>query len=565
MKREGAKKRVVKKQRQQWRLIHFLGISAVITGICTGLYFGEAFSRLFREERENGIVVNGSPIFQEALLPCLETYDSLKSCFRDSLSLPASAENLLPKSVFFISEALKIQTVNGNFTRFANWLSEKFPLIHQHYVRTVVNEFSLVFESPSIGSSNNWLFYGHMDVVPGGDSTSWFRGDPFSGYIQVNTDGATRDGTIYGRGALDMKSHIVTFMLVIESALENCDGKMTCINGIVKGWTIALGHDEEIGGWNGASRIARYFEEKGRWFDGIIDEGVPAIQGSILAPFMTRVIASISVAERGSLKVKVSLDAGGGHSSIQKWHDNPINIMHTALECVQSRFPFPVHPLSEPTRDSMKMLLFPSWLLENKSFTWVYETFGIDFLVNSLLYYASPFLQPLMSSSMAVSHFSSGSPNIQNVIPTKAQVLLDIRIHPADSVAGIQSHLETAFSSCLKKSKNFEMEFFTDSAMEPSPVSSYKDDPEFQRIGKILASSTFEEKKVIVVPFLMVGATDTRHLIGRMRNRNQSHAFRISPFLISTKSDIGLIHGINESISFSNIQRFLHFYSNLIK
>src|SRR5215471_11296640 len=49
----------------------------------------------------------------------------------------------------------------------------------------------------------NFCFAGHTDVVPVGDRAAWKR-DPFAAEI----DG----GTLYGRGAADMKSAIAAFV-----------------------------------------------------------------------------------------------------------------------------------------------------------------------------------------------------------------------------------------------------------------------------------------------------------------------------------------------------------------
>ena len=49
----------------------------------------------------------------------------------------------------------------------------------------------------------NFCFAGHTDVVPPGDAKLW-RHDPFAAEI--------RDGTLYGRGAADMKSAIAAFV-----------------------------------------------------------------------------------------------------------------------------------------------------------------------------------------------------------------------------------------------------------------------------------------------------------------------------------------------------------------
>lgn len=59
---------------------------------------------------------------------------------------------------------------------------------------------------------NTILFNGHMDTVPEGDPNSWSV-DPFSGTI--------KDGFLYGRGSVDMKSSLAIMMNVAKHAKVN--------------------------------------------------------------------------------------------------------------------------------------------------------------------------------------------------------------------------------------------------------------------------------------------------------------------------------------------------------
>jgi carboxypeptidase PM20D1 len=114
-----------------------------------------------------------------------------------------------------------------------------------------VNEYGLVFrwkgKNPQLRPI---LFLSHYDVVPPGDYPITAEGwhyPPFSGTIE--------DGKIYGRGALDMKGMLFGIMEASDVL-------------IAEGFTperdiwFAFGHDEEVGGMNGAAKIARDFEEK---------------------------------------------------------------------------------------------------------------------------------------------------------------------------------------------------------------------------------------------------------------------------------------------------------------
>ncbi|PXA95927.1 succinyl-diaminopimelate desuccinylase, partial [Caulobacter sp. D5] len=57
----------------------------------------------------------------------------------------------------------------------------------------------------------NLCFAGHTDVVPVGDDAAWTAG-PFEAQI--------KDGVLYGRGAVDMKSAIAAFIAAVANTEE---------------------------------------------------------------------------------------------------------------------------------------------------------------------------------------------------------------------------------------------------------------------------------------------------------------------------------------------------------
>jgi len=57
----------------------------------------------------------------------------------------------------------------------------------------------------------NFCFAGHTDVVPPGDVSAW-RFDPFAATVE--------NGTLFGRGAADMKSAIAAFVAAVARSHE---------------------------------------------------------------------------------------------------------------------------------------------------------------------------------------------------------------------------------------------------------------------------------------------------------------------------------------------------------
>ena len=77
-------------------------------------------------------------------------------------------------------------------------------------------------------------------------------------------------------------------------------------NGFIPERTIflAFGHDEEIGGQNGAEPIAEYFKSEGISFEYAIDEGLMITDGMI--PNVSKPVALIGIAEKGYTSIRIT-------------------------------------------------------------------------------------------------------------------------------------------------------------------------------------------------------------------------------------------------------------------
>lgn len=78
---------------------------------------------------------------------------------------------------------------------------------------------------------------------------------------------------------------------------------------------IAIGHDEEGMGVDGAASIAETFRKKGiNEFEYLFDEGSVIVRD--IFPYIKKDIAFIGVAEKGFLTLKLKSKGQVGHSSI---------------------------------------------------------------------------------------------------------------------------------------------------------------------------------------------------------------------------------------------------------
>ena len=131
------------------------------------------------------------------------------------------------------------------FLAFHDYLRASFPLVHERADVTVINGYSLLFHIEGSDSSlKPVLFMGHMDVVPVDDVTlaQWTH-PPFAGKVV--------DDVIWGRGTLDDKLSVMSFLEATEALLA--DGYQPS-----RSLYLAFGHDEEVGGKDGAKEVAKH-------------------------------------------------------------------------------------------------------------------------------------------------------------------------------------------------------------------------------------------------------------------------------------------------------------------
>jgi len=76
---------------------------------------------------------------------------------------------------------------------------------------------------------------------------------------------------------------------------------------------LAFGHDEEIGGQQGAVQIAALLASRGVRLEYVLDEGL--VITNDIVPGVSAPAALIGIAEKGYLSVELTAECEGGHSS----------------------------------------------------------------------------------------------------------------------------------------------------------------------------------------------------------------------------------------------------------
>ena len=144
-------------------------------------------------------------------------------------------------------------------------------------------------------------FNGHTDVVPAGDPAAW-SADPFGGEL--------RDGSLWGRGAADMKTGVAAF------AAAACDFvKKTPPDGAV---IITVTGDEEGDSTHGTLAILDWMAANGERMSG-------CIVGEPTCP--ERLGDTIKIGRRGSMTAHFTATGVQGHTAYPDRAKNPLHAL----------------------------------------------------------------------------------------------------------------------------------------------------------------------------------------------------------------------------------------------
>jgi succinyl-diaminopimelate desuccinylase len=144
----------------------------------------------------------------------------------------------------------------------------------------------------------NFCFAGHTDVVPPGDAKLW-RHDPFAAAIE--------SGTLFGRGAADMKSAIASFVAAAARFLSS--GKP------FGSLSLLITGDEEGIAINGTAKMLGWLAEKGERLDHCL-VGEPTSKA--------RAGDTIKIGRRGSMNTHLTVTGTQGHVAYPERAANPL-------------------------------------------------------------------------------------------------------------------------------------------------------------------------------------------------------------------------------------------------
>jgi carboxypeptidase PM20D1 len=406
------------------------------------------------------------------------------------------------------------------------YLEQNFPSVHATLRKEVVNDYSLLFTwRGTDGAAQPFLLMGHMDVVPveAGTEDDWTH-DPYGGEIV--------DGQIWGRGALDDKSSVLSILEATELLISQGFRPRQTVY-------LAFGHDEEVGGANGAVEIAELLGVRGVDLEFVLDEGGAVLEPGVMAGLNERA-AVIGIAEKGYVTVELTVEVVGGHSSVPP-PQSAVGILSAAIQKLERNHPKAT--LAGPTGlmfDHLgpRMSFVPRAFLANR---WLFEW------VLKRRLAAVPETDAMIRTTTAATMFQAGEK--ENALPINARAVVNFRIVPGDSIAGVLDHVRQTIDDerVIVRRIGFES--------APPSVSSIESE------AYVTLQATIRQilPGTVVSPYLVIGGTDSRHYQEIADNVYRFKATRVG------EGTLRLAHGTNERIGIEIYAEQVKFLVQLIR
>jgi acetylornithine deacetylase/succinyl-diaminopimelate desuccinylase-like protein len=357
-------------------------------------------------------------------------------------------------------------------------------------------------------------YLGHVDTVLA-DRDDWTV-DPWSGEL--------RDGCVWGRGALDMKSQVAAEIAAATLLAE-------------EGWRPDAGElkvivtaEEEAGATHGANWLCANHPDKVRC-DVVVNEG-----GGDSFEFDGRRVYGACVAEKGVFRFSVITHGRAGHASIPRIGDNALVKMAPFLEALRSGRP--VLELSDEPEAFMRTLGIE---VDGGDVVAAFEE--LERRDPRIAVLIEPTLGVTMTPTMIE---ASGK---VNVIPARARLRVDCRVPPGLG----QDHARRRVIEALGDD-GYELSFDDMVIGNRSPI-------ETELMDHIRDFVAREDPGAVVAPTVLPGFTDSRWFREAFPEcvaygffpRREMDLFEAAP----------LVHGADERIPVADLGMAARFFAEL--
>ena len=424
----------------------------------------------------------------------------------------SAAAPALSEAASWLQQYLRIDTSNppGNEARAAAFLAGILNRegIASRMVATPEGRASLWARLASPGSGGRAiLLLHHMDVVPPGPG---WTVPPFGGEV--------RNGSLWGRGALDDKSLGIAQLAALIDLKRDLKRRKVPLERDVVFLAVA---DEESGGLRGTGWLLANHPELFRGVEAVIGEG----GRSQVGPGGKLSWWGVEVSQKRPLWLEVSTSGRGGHGSGL----NPGSANHQLLQGLARLLAQPVRwRVSPPVRDYARAIA----PLQNPHWRRVFSNIDAVVAENGPREFLMPGMANLFVDTVQVTVLRGGERI--NVIPEKAWARLDIRLLPDTDSAAFLAEVKRLLGA------GFDVKVLvTAPPAAPSPASG--------RLWEAFKRTLGSEGPV--VPAFIPGFTDSRFF----RERGIP-AYGVSPFKLAPGDSAG-IHGPDERIPVAELDR----------
>ena len=427
------------------------------------------------------------------------------------------------EAVDLLRAYLQIDTTNppGNEIAGARFLADVLQRagIESRTVESAPGRANLVARVRGDGSLGAIVLHHHIDVVYA-DRRFWTVA-PFGGEI--------KDGFLYGRGAIDMKSTGI-LQLAAVLALKRAGARLT------RDLVFLATADEEAGSAFGAQFIAATHPD---WLAGA-EYALSELGGIEIDPHKRAPFASIIISEKTGLPLSLTAVGTPGHGSMP-WPDTaPHRLIRALARLLAAERPPRVLPQVQEYFRALARVLPPE------------ESRGFDDLAVSLRdpafrarFFAHRQRAAMVRTTFAVNMLRASEK--LNVIPPEAVADIDCRVLAGDDPGEIRDWVTRVVDD-----DHVRVEFVRE------PKAPNLSPPDTEMYKALVDTLARRAPGVVVAPEILVAFTDSW-----VFRRMGLAAYGWSPFILGDE-EWRRVHGNDERISLENVRAGARAYTELL-
>jgi len=372
------------------------------------------------------------------------------------------------------------------------------------------NRGNLVARLRGDGSARPLMLTGHVDVVPV-EREFWSR-DPFGGEVA--------EGCVWGRGALDMKGIVASYLQAFILAHQQ---KLPLKRDLI----FAAIADEEMTFEYGSRYLVNHHPD---WIDAeyaLCEDG-----GKTRHLFGMR-IYHIQVAEKGVCWLNARMSGTPGHASMPH-EDNAVFHLVDALEKLRKKkyLPFHITPMARQTLDTLaRNSKFPKSL----AYSILRYPLFTRFVLERLPEKDKQSILAMISNTISPTVLKAGSKT--NVIPSQAEAHIDCRTLPGFTPQDAMDEILDITGPGLE--------------LEPLDTSVGPQVPIDAKLYQVMEKSLRKmDPEGVIIPFMSPGASDAVEY-----SKGGIKVYGFSPGIVPDGFPfVDLIHGHDERIPIETIR-----------